>query len=121
MSRTTLPLLPIICLLIFSLPLVILATFTTVLAFSALAVRVSLVYLEMGIALLQSAFSTPASSGTSVPITRRKLDGGERARGNTVIKACAGQESKQRQRVMARPWSAVEMGTRDFEEFGMNG
>lgn len=72
MSRTTLPLLPILCLLIFSLPLIILATFTTILAFSALALRVSLVYLEMGIALLQSAFSAP----TPAPVSRRSGRGG---------------------------------------------
>lgn len=63
MSRTTIPLLPTLTLLTFSLPLIILATITTTLACSALALRVSLVYLEMGIALLQSAFSAPAPSG----------------------------------------------------------
>jgi len=104
MSRTTLPLLPIISLIIFSLPLIILATFTTVLAFSALALRVSLVYLEMGIALLQSAFSTPPSA----PSSRQRLDGNGRARIAVVSRTDAGQGFVQKQRGMGGSVSAVE-------------
>jgi len=107
MSRTTLPLLPIISLLIFSLPLVILATFTTFLAFSTLAVRVLLVYLEMGIALLQSGFATPVFSGTSALVSKRKPGIGGRLGADAVRRPDTGRGLVQRQRGIGGPWSAI--------------
>ncbi|TKA69017.1 hypothetical protein B0A49_09963 [Cryomyces minteri] len=54
-------------LLLFSLPLAAFAAFTTSLAFSTLLIRVSIVYVELGIALVQSAVQAPATTKSPPP------------------------------------------------------
>jgi len=56
------PFLPAISLLIISVPLVSFAVFTTTLSVIILAVRVSLVYIELGAALVQALFSRPSQT-----------------------------------------------------------
>ncbi|KAL2352601.1 hypothetical protein BJ546DRAFT_215676 [Cryomyces antarcticus] len=54
-------------LLLFSLPLAVFAAFTTSLAFSTLLIRVSIVYVELGIALVQSAVQAPVTTNSPPP------------------------------------------------------
>jgi len=56
------PFLPAISLLVISVPLVSFAVFTTTLSVLILAARVSLVYIELGVALLQALFSRPSQT-----------------------------------------------------------
>jgi len=68
MMFKVIPFLPAISLLIISVPLVSFAVFTTTLSVIILAVRVSLVYIELGAALVQALFSRP--SQMSLPSKR---------------------------------------------------
>jgi len=58
----SIPFLPAISLLVISVPLISFAVFTTTLSVVILAVRVSLVYIELGVALLQAIFSRPSQT-----------------------------------------------------------
>ncbi|KAF2502376.1 hypothetical protein BU16DRAFT_6639 [Lophium mytilinum] len=114
-------------LLLVSIPLATFAVFTTSIAFSALLIRASVVYLELGVALVQSWLFVQTSSMVHKPPTRESSGqtspSRQRTRRNTGQSSTSSQDPTIPRKLPIKSGSFASLignggSTRDFEGVG---